>query len=48
MLAQNGNTSVGTSPAQAITTYGSDSWSLLAHCQMPIIEALRTLQARQR
>ena len=28
--------SVGVSPQQAMTTSGSASWSLLAHCQMPI------------
>ena len=28
--------SVGVSPQQAITTSGSASWSLLAHCQMPM------------
>ena len=28
--------SVGVSPQQPITTSGSASWSLLAHCQMPI------------
>jgi hypothetical protein len=28
--------SVGVSPQQAMTTSGSLSWSLLAHCQMPM------------
>ena len=39
VLAQDGTaasiSSVGTSPAQAITTSGSAPWSLLAHSQMP-------------